>query len=224
MPPQPPYESHIQKFRANPRDNAARIRENQRRHRARVKSRIEELETALCGTQAKLDEALAVIEKLRTELRNCASPAPPRTVPLDEDALVSRGCCASATAGPSLRRNDSDGEQSNSETEFLTQAAPRPPSRYHLSTVPETQTELGKDPDPQNAYAHLPPPCPGESTMLCRDAYSILRDRAGGAGNWELDMGTVTEWLKPGFRGAVVPGGGCRVQTQVLFWVVDRMT
>jgi len=223
MSPKPPYESHIQKFRANPRNNAARIRENQRRHRARVKSRIEELETALCGTQAKLDEALAVIEELRTELRKCTSPAPPRTVPLDGDALVLRGCCASATAGPSFK-NSSDGEQSNSETEFLTQAASRPPSGCHLSTVPEIQTELGKDPDLQKACAHLPPPCPGESTMLCRDAYSILRDRAGGAGDWELDMGTVTEWLKPGFRGPVVPGGGCRVQTQVLFWVVDRIT
>ena len=64
--------------------------------------------------------------------------------------------------------------------------------------------------------------------MLCRDAFSILRDRAlagGGSIDQEPDwMGMVTEWLKPGFRGAVDPGGGCRVQTQVLFWVVDRIT
>lgn len=74
--------------------------------------------------------------------------------------------------------------------------------------------------DPNNDCALLSPPSVGESTIPCREAYSIIKDRISP----EFDLHTVAEWLKPGFRWAIVPGAGCRVQTHMLFAFVDRIT
>jgi hypothetical protein len=56
--------------------------------------------------------------------------------------------------------------------------------------------------------------------MSCRDAYSIIKDR----GDPEFDVSVANEWLKPGFRRAIAPGTGCRVQTHILFAFVDHIT
>ncbi|KAK3401755.1 hypothetical protein B0T20DRAFT_122079 [Sordaria brevicollis] len=60
----------VHKFSSKlPAAEAARQRENQRRHRARVKEKISELENSLADTNEKLAEALAYIEELKAENR-----------------------------------------------------------------------------------------------------------------------------------------------------------
>lgn len=60
----------VHKFSSKlPEAEAARQRENQRRHRARVKEKIAELENSLAETNKKLAEALTYIEELKAENR-----------------------------------------------------------------------------------------------------------------------------------------------------------
>jgi hypothetical protein len=59
----------MSKWSAKPADyKAARLRNNQRRHRERVKCRIAELEARLAVTQLQLEKALARITDLSNEL------------------------------------------------------------------------------------------------------------------------------------------------------------
>jgi hypothetical protein len=89
------------------------------------------------------------------------------------------------------------------------------------TTEPHADVELITDlEDPTSDCPLLPAPSPGESTIPCRDAYLIIKER----GSLEFDLSSANEWLKPGFRRAIVPGAGCRVQTHILFAFVDHMT
>ena len=193
MPPEPPYKDRIQKFRANPRKSAeqeaARLRTNQRRHRERVKARTEELESRLTITQQKLEEALARIDSLTTEVRRLRSELKPSS-PSPTPQLPPP---SSLEAAPS-------------------QPGDVPPSQDPLVPAVSIEGRL------EDNCALLPPPGPGESTMLCRDAYSIITQRLE-----DVDYDAVTEALKSGFRRAMAPGDGCRVQTHILFSFVDRI-
>ncbi|KAK0707391.1 Glyoxalase/Bleomycin resistance protein/Dihydroxybiphenyl dioxygenase [Lasiosphaeris hirsuta] len=153
--------SYVQKFSCKPPGHeAARQRENQRRHRARVKTQISELEATLAKTQNQLDDALRCIDSLTAEVERLQH---------------------------TLQQQDSS----------------RQPS------FPDGSSESL---DPGIDCPLLPPPSPGESTMTCRDAFSIIRERSV----FGLDFDAATEWLQPGFRRAIVPGSGCRVQTHIL--------
>lgn len=93
--------------------------------------------------------------------------------------------------------------------------SPQPPVN-----LPENSSPAYGFEDSNSDCALLPPPSVGESTIPCREAYSIIKDRSSP----EFDLSTATEWLKPGFRRAVAPGTGCRVQTHMLFAFVDYIT
>jgi uncharacterized membrane-anchored protein YhcB (DUF1043 family) len=59
----------MSRWSAKPADyNAARLRNNQRRHRKRVKDHVAELESRLSETQLQLDQALSRIAELSAEL------------------------------------------------------------------------------------------------------------------------------------------------------------
>jgi hypothetical protein len=73
--------------------------------------------------------------------------------------------------------------------------------------------------NPNDDCQFLPAPSPGESTITCREAYRIIREHMA-----DVDLEAATESLKPGFRRAIIPGTGCRVQTHILFSFVDRIT
>lgn len=76
--PNPPVQ--IEKWSSKPADyNATRVRNNQRRHRARVKSHIQDLENRLQETNSKLESALSTVASLTAELealRRGTSTAP----------------------------------------------------------------------------------------------------------------------------------------------------
>lgn len=68
----------MSKWSAKPADyNAARLRNNQRRHRQKVKDHVAELESRLSETQLQLDHALSRIAELSAELsRTRRDPLP----------------------------------------------------------------------------------------------------------------------------------------------------
>lgn len=67
----------VDKWSTKPADhNATRVRNNQRRHRARVKSRIQDLEARLDETNARLERALSTVASLTAELEALRRGAP----------------------------------------------------------------------------------------------------------------------------------------------------
>ncbi|KAM7214082.1 hypothetical protein V8F06_010521 [Rhypophila decipiens] len=232
------YKAAIHKFSTKPPGyEAARQRENQRRHRARVKSRITDLEAKLDATEARLDEALRRIEELTAEMQRLQSHT--TQIPslqieqigasVSPTSSCERGCNSCAPVEADDSSQERLGSSSN-VTLFVSpqDLAPTKPPELSKNITPVTETtpqeyngkeqEIGDNPN--DDCVTLPPPNPGESTIRCREAYSMLKDRIMP----EFDPEIVTEWLKPGFRRAVCPGDGCRVQTHVLYAFVDHIT
>lgn len=262
------YPSHIHKFSCKPTGHdAARQRENQRRHRARVKGRIAELEAALSSTQRQLDEALQRVESLTEEVQrlqhalNSASQcqAPPAHSPDSCSAFADAPAAESMSdilreychtdsesvreeqprllPGPSSTRTEATGAVGSSEPaasaaplpcepQGVGGQQPQPQQQKKKISAPSPEDVRAPSPhepgfdDPDDDHPLLPPPGAGESTIPCREAYLIIRDRS----TPDLDLAAAAEWLRPGFRRATVPGTGCRVQTHVLFSFVDYIT
>ncbi|AEO63738.1 33a4818d-b3e2-4512-8bc9-debe2970f3b5 [Thermothielavioides terrestris] len=239
------YRSRVHKFSSKPPGHkAARQRANQRRHRARVKGRIAELESALSNAEARLADALRRIGSLTAEVRRLQhaldSRASQRPV-VESTTDTTRGIATNIEIKRITPPEPSGPAESSAvvpnpcitpreafeppEQAFLSPASPL--AQDKPSTDEPTPVETHGDAvqvsdfeDPNNDYPLLPPPRAGESTMPCRDAYEIITERSAPG----FDLAAATEWLKPGFRRAVVPGAGCRVQTHLLFALVDRIT
>ncbi len=230
------YRTRLHKFSCKPPGHdAARQRDNQRRHRARVKGRIADLEASLSSTQSRLDDALRRIESLTAELQRLQHAASPR--PATRPTPVQTPAQPQPTPSPEpttcCERDGSDEAERDSIAENMPPPFDASPQAGSLSTrepwsisppppanLPERSLLSYGLEDPDNDCALLPPPNIGESTIPCREAYSIIKNRSSP----EFDLSTATEWLKPGFRRAVVPGTGCRVQTHMLFAFVDYIT
>ncbi|KAK1782334.1 hypothetical protein QBC45DRAFT_236655 [Copromyces sp. CBS 386.78] len=100
-------------------------------------------------------------------------------------------------------------------------------------TTPDKIGELIECLDNNNEYEDdlaLPAPQPGESTMPCREAFSIVRkiqtarpDYYYDADGHEAESVAREQW-RQGFRGETEPGSGCRVQTQLVYDYVDHIT
>ncbi len=227
------YRAQLHKFSCKPPGHeTARQRENQRRHRARVKSRISELEASLSSTQSRLDDALRRIESLTDEVQRLQHSRSPRLATPNQTTNQPQ---PSPSPEPTTcaRCDCSDEEERDKISEHLSPRLYAPPPAGSLTT--REPWSIGSQPlanrpeeslppygfeHSDNDCALLPPPTVGESTISCREAYSIIKGRSSP----EFDLSTATEWLKPGFRRAIVPGTGCRVQTHMLFAFVDYIT
>ncbi|CAP66907.1 uncharacterized protein PODANS_4_6030 [Podospora anserina S mat+] len=193
MPRQPTFQSSITKFSAKPPGHdAARQRENQRRHRARVKGRICDLEATLASTQSKLDDALKQIEELHAEISRLRALQPPTLQANETSSLIT--CHAGV--------DSSDIQESLNDIDDVPEPMPDSP-------MPASPQSTAAIEDSNNDGPLLPPTHPDESTITCRDAYAIIMDR----NTSDLDSETMNQWLKPGFRRAAVPGSGCRIET-----------
>ncbi|PCD20264.1 hypothetical protein AU210_016676 [Fusarium oxysporum f. sp. radicis-cucumerinum] len=225
--------------------NATRVRDNQRRHRARVKARIESLET---GSRQELRIALARIEELealvaardsaayamssrfkdsapepfsRSDQAIVELPLPAEEPRLLGGGLDKQGCCHLL----SRPVNQPSGQQHYDRSPAplpVTRALTEDPTA--LSSIPADQTAANPVVFSLNEqYDHdgrLPLVAHGESTNLCRVAYEIIaqQNMAG------IEMSDVEEWLWLGFRRATKQGEGCRVDTKVLYALIDYMS
>lgn len=202
----------ITKWSAKPADHkAARIRNNQRRHRERVKHHTTTLEARLAETQLQLDEALARVAELTEKLRLVGIPSA-ETTTINPTALHRSGGASSLEGGirPSIRED----EDKSIAAALLSAEAPRP--------IGESYDEIGES--GERECAGLPPPGPDESTTRCRDAFKII----AGQNYSGLDLSAIRGRLRPGFRGSLVgvadDGGGCRVDNRLLFALLDFMS
>ena len=187
-----------------PDHEANRVRNNQRRHRERVKRHIADVEARLAESQLQLEVALLKNAELEDRLRlqepqDASDSIPLRRAP---GLMVQRTRLSlddSAQLLPSL-----------SSIADLSDAALQSPTPNN-DTVAEAR---------ERACSNLPPPARGKSTTSCKDAYIIIAQQ-----NYRgLETTAIEAWLEPGYRGAIVKGGGCRVESHLLFALLDFIT
>ncbi|KAL2141919.1 hypothetical protein VTI28DRAFT_1804 [Corynascus sepedonium] len=257
--------TQFRKFSCKPPGHeTARLRENQRRHRARVKGRIAELEAALSNTQTKLNEALQRIDALNAKIHRLhtlnldlpnsqqrKSPSEqqvfdciqaPVSDPTVRNESIARtpeewdaemlantpdsGSCSGVSGSPIVLDSCCSRRQGEVIATQQSSRAVKWNSAVQDIESPTTKSvhdggELAANVvNPNDDCPLLPAPGTGESTIPCREAYSIIRERS----TPEFDLLAANEWLKPGFRRAIAPGTGCRVQTHILFAFVDHIT
>ncbi|KXJ84769.1 hypothetical protein Micbo1qcDRAFT_154692 [Microdochium bolleyi] len=196
--------------------NAARLRDNQRRHRARVKAHTAELEAQLAETKARLDAALDEIAHLTSEVESLSRGLVternvPRALPTVRASSPAAAAHLPSVFGPPIRdespRPHCSGNCNQDQTHVDGEAH---------ATQPDILVVMMSGRDCKD----LPAPQSGESTAPCIDAYKVIEQQNFSG----LDVVEITRWLKPGFRKAAEKGGGCRVDTQLLFALLDHIS
>lgn len=240
----------LSKWSAKPADHkAARLRNNQRCHRKRVKDHIAELESRLADTQLQLSQALVHINELSEKLQQARmgrdSMQLETTKALSEILLANNGANKLLISGNWLQADIIHQFQKNLTVDFEArlvqhgvdgthQQTSQPNPSLELTGYPSPIVAAGVNMEPMQAsvleyeevaygdmqdqmYCKLPPPGPGESTTRCRDAYLIIiqQNRKG------LNDSSIRGWLEPGFRGPMCEGDGCRIETGLLFALLD---
>ncbi|KAF5556398.1 hypothetical protein FNAPI_5748 [Fusarium napiforme] len=199
---------NVTKWTLNP--NSTRVRDNQRRHRARVKARTESLEAQLSATQQELQAAQARIH----ELESFMTANRPLLVSEQGELPVGLGVSNSGSDsdGPTFTtRDERFGQQDLDKNEVA--------SFLEIPSVDELAPTMFSMVQHYDKDNQLPPVAAGESTTLCRVAYEIIeQDNITGVESFEIE-----NCLRSGFRRATRMGEGCRVETTILYALIDRI-
>lgn len=197
----------MDKWSSKPADhNAIRVRNNQRRHRARVKSRVEDLEQRLEQTNAKLEAALSTISGLTAELEVLRSHHRPHSL---------QNQSSRQDASPIVPQSASSRPTANTAQSSLPSV--EPDSSILGSGIVASASQ---DDNSGCNCRNLPPPAPGESTMPCSSAFQIIEQQNFSG----VEVTTIRAWLGPGFRKALRSGEACRVETNRLYELLDHIT
>jgi hypothetical protein len=226
-------------------EDLARVRENQRRHRARVKDQVATLEEKLVEKEAllaKAEERIAQLtaaleyERLRV-VNEKIGPPPKGSLEGPQKTISPKSFSATELYQPILASSKEDSTEPGKRP-----CEGRCPWVY-LSTVGTAKSSSSSDLqssdtiDPINnailfnessSYAEtvelatkqcldLDPPRFGESTTLCITAYNLI-DQQNYRG---LETSTVYQWLRQGFRSGHDRLDGCRVENSILFSLLD---
>ncbi|KAF5712620.1 hypothetical protein FMUND_8367 [Fusarium mundagurra] len=205
---------NVTKWSLNPNPNPTRVRDNQRRHRARVKARTESLEAQLNATQQELRAAKARIH----ELESFITANRPLFVSEQGELPVGLGASNGGCDEPTCYHHILTTVDERSGQQDLDKNAVAPffdtlPADLVTSGIFSTVQHYDKD-------DQLPTVAPGESTTLCRVAYEII-DQHNMTG---IESSEIENCLRPGFRRATRNGEGCRVETTVLYALIDRIS
>lgn len=217
----------MEKWSSKPADhNAIRVRNNQRRHRARVKSRIEDLEKRLEETSARLDAALATIGGLTAEIEVLRGRHRP-TSPMSRDKPPHR-CARLSDPEPTTSALEVWPIDAGVTSNLISQQATQPPPPRAVEMEPKgtrkvitamralEEAEDGSDCNCED----LPPTERGESTLPCSFAFQIIKQQNASG----IDLTTIRARLSPGFRKALRPGEACRVETSRVYELLDQIT
>lgn len=225
-------------------EDLARVRENQRRHRARIKDQASALEGKLAEKDAllaKAEERIAELtaalefERLQTRERRLERAS-------DESLHVTPDTAPADWVSPTNLQYQ---PTSVSLNEGAIAAGRRPCEGccpwVYLSTGGTAKSDppssLGDKGDPTNdaltltgssSYIEtvelamkqcldLDPPRFGESTTLCITAYNLI-DQQNYRG---LETSTMYQWLRQGFRSGHDQLDSCRVENGILFSLLD---
>ncbi|KAF2101217.1 hypothetical protein NA57DRAFT_72659 [Rhizodiscina lignyota] len=188
-----------------PEHNAARVRNNQRRHRTRVKERMSDLETRLAQTQRLLDAALTQIDELKSELAKSINGA---VSTRDQQSLL-------APRGQSPVIYNA-GTQNDLASQDDQRRAPPSMCCNSLATSPITSAATTTCDEVGNCN-DFEPQAQDESTTPCDMAFAIIKQQ-----NFrDVDVAAIGEWLRRGYRRALRNDDGCRVENGLLFTVLD---
>jgi hypothetical protein len=226
-----------------------RVRENQRRHRARQRDRVATLEEKLAQTEQLLADARAEITFLKAQQEATNEICRDNHLELPED-LASTVAAANRETD-NLNNKQADlaeylGTSATTDLSFLTNdispafiidintlslpPQPSPPSTLLDSSGPppccsDAPVPLPLPPnqpvDPECSTCKTkPPPSPSESTTLCAQAFVLISQQ-----NFRnLDPGTIRMWLEQGLRRARREGEGCRVENGALWRLLDYIS
>jgi hypothetical protein len=202
----------VTKWTLNP--NPTRVRDNQRRHRARVKARSESLEAQLDATQQELRAAQARIHELESLLTlNHLTLISSGQGEIPAELGVSNGDCDEPMCfGHILTTINQLSGQQDLNNNVVAPIVEIPTAVTLSSDIFSTVQHYDKD-------DRLPPVAAGESTTLCRVAYEII-DQHNMTG---VESSEIEHCLRPGFRRATRGGEGCRVETKILYALIDRI-
>ncbi|EHK47232.1 hypothetical protein TRIATDRAFT_81438 [Trichoderma atroviride IMI 206040] len=205
----------------SPKQKAVQIRNNQRRHRAKVKARISTLEIELAESQKRLDAAEHRIAVLTAEVNRLREPTATRVSSMEYSF---NSLTPHTVLQPPYRCI------SNSQTELGNSLYYKPNVMIDLPfTLPGINLEnsIGSD-DPTLAIAFvaqhdcqtLPLPQPGESTTTCVAAYGIIAQQ-----NFKsVDMEFIHQWLQSGYRRATRPEDECTVVNSNLYSLLSFLS
>ncbi|KAF5549788.1 hypothetical protein FMEXI_4038 [Fusarium mexicanum] len=202
---------NVTKWTLNP--NPTRVRDNQRRHRARVKARTESLEAQLSATQQELQAAQARIHELESFITANRSSFVSEQGELPVGLGASNSSCDAPTCYPILTTLDERSRPQDLDRNAVASFFEIPSTGVLASNMFSTVQHYDND-------DQLPPAAAGESTTLCRLAYEMI-EQHNITGVESLD---IENCLRPGFRRAARMGEGCRVETTILFALIDRIS
>lgn len=208
-----PPEPSILKWSSKPADhNAIRVRNNQRRHRARAKEHVEDLEKRLEETSARLEAALQTIGHLAQEVEILRGRVPP--VP-----AFPAGPPAAATL-PNVTQVEAQCVDPAPVQDVLDLQIPTDASPGSQNTTVEPPMAETDDVNADCGCEGLPPQAAGESTLPCSSAFRIIEQQNFSG----VEVTTIRAWLGPGFRRALRPGEACRVETNRVYELLDHIT
>lgn len=217
----------MEKWSSKPADhNAIRVRNNQRRHRARVKSRIEDLEKLLEDTSTKLNAALETISSLTAEVEVLRS-RPRATSPVSRDKSP-RHCPRPSAPEPTPLAHEVRPVEPDMPSNLVAEHATQLPSSRKVGMGPKEIRAAAiaapgweeADHDSDCNCEELLPTVPGESTLPCSSAFQIIKQQDASG----LDLTTIRARLSPGFRKSLRPGEACRVETSRVYELLDQIT
>lgn len=208
-----PSEPSILKWSTRPADhNAIRVRNNQRRHRARAKEHVQDLEKRLEETSARLDAALQTISHLAQEVeilrgRVLSSPAWSQLPPPATETAPGVAPVEAPPVDPTPIQDPLDLDSHTEEPLEVLDTTAQPSSAETAENA-----DCGCD--------GYPPQAPGESTLPCSSAFRIIEQQNFSG----VEVTTIRAWLGPGFRRALRPGEACRVETNRVYELLDHIT
>lgn len=210
-----PSRPSILKWSSKPADhNAIRVRNNQRRHRARAKGHVQDLEKRLEETSAKLEAALQTISHLAQEVEILRGRVPP-SLARSQSPPASSALPAPAPTAAAQPVSDPAPCQDMVD---LPEHADGPPNVLLTTAPPPSPPDVDDSAD--CGCDGLPPQAPGESTLPCSSAFRIIEQQNFSG----VEVTTITAWLGPGFRRALRPGEACRVETNRVYELLDHIT
>lgn len=188
------------KEKVTPQQTLKRVRENQRRHRARRRDYIATLEAKLDESKHTVVALQNQVNALQAEVTQCRRVPTRNAIPILPSRDASPTLDVDLEPGCYLRNGQDVIETIRCSTENCS----RTPGK--LQNTPLSNFE----PAMESQFKDI---TNGESTMLCEEAYQLIEQQ-----NFKgVEEGDVVTWLRGGFRKSFRPSEGCRVKTDLLF-------
>ena len=228
------------------------VRDNQRRHREKVRNYIAQLEAELESSQKQLQNAFATVDRLRAQLDSALSNGARMSATLDDDMSVAadsyeNGLQTDESASESRRENvkervDDANEMHGTSVHGGCRKTCHGASQTEIPGEAGTSQRIMQDSAPINPLLSSaivrdlqsytgPDKCEDNYCTMKAPGSSFSTTRCLDAlktiaeNNYAgLDVATIHKRLQPGYRRPSENQDGCRVDNQLLFALLDCIT